>query len=223
MTIPEGAIEVGSHFYLFKSKTNTTDCLISAHGGYERNVGSFEPKNCSLLFYGEHEKYLSDPGLRLMYLSGLHVVEEIPNRETKSSINYILSKYQGRHNESGETYERIAGKIESEDQSIGNLLDRIAKAKDDKGRERAQDQLKMYKSMNVLTIRNRWWRSDLSLESAVTAAKKALPSLTRFHCSFCRSLIGNDDAGPRTSCTRRISEPAIGSTGDLLDIEVPYA
>jgi hypothetical protein len=192
--IPSGAIEVGSHFYLFKSKTNAEDCLISAHGGYEANVGTFEPKGATLYFYGEHGNYLSDPGLKLMYMRDLVVTEEIPSTTTRLCIDYILSKYQGRHNSAGETYDSISGKIGSEDDMIAKLLDRIANAKSDQARNVAQWNLPSYKSMSVLTIRNRWWRSDLSLRSAVEAAKKAMPSLKRFHCSFCRSLIGDDNA-----------------------------
>lgn len=193
-SIPQGAIEVGSHFYLFKSSTNAEDCLISAHGGYEKNVGMFTPEGYKILFYGEHDKYLADPGLSLMSNRSLTVYEEIPTPQAPTSLNYILSKYQGRHSDSGETYESIEQKITGEDMQIAKLRERIASAKDDKGRERAQDQLQYFKSMNVLTIRNRWWRSDLSLESAVEEAKKAMPSLIRFHYSFCRSLIGNDNA-----------------------------
>ncbi|MEZ5666478.1 MAG: hypothetical protein R3F55_03405 [Alphaproteobacteria bacterium] len=193
MSIPRGAIEIGSHFYLFKSSTNKEDCLISAHGGYDRNVTMFEPKGCTLFFYGEHGNVLSDPGLALMALKGLKVVEQIPDAKNKKALNYILSKYQGRHSKANETYEKIIGRIESEDTQIAKLLDRIANAASEFQRSNAQTQLAYYKSMNVLTIRNRWWRSDLSLESAVTAAKKALPSLTRFHCSFCRSFVEDDN------------------------------
>lgn len=195
MTIPAGAIAVGSHFYLFKSSTNKEDCLISAHGGYERNVTTFAPKGCTLYFYGEHGKVLSDPGLSLMAIRGLKVVEQVPDTGKPTAINYILSKYQGRHSGANETYDKIAGRIGSEDAQIAKLRQRIAAAASEKLRQGARQQLAYYQSMNVLTVRNRWWRSDLSLETAVTEARAAMPSLIRFHCSFCRSLIGDDKAG----------------------------
>src|SRR5690348_15019266 len=115
MSIPNGAIAIGSKLYLFKSKSNSTDCLISAHGGYYKTTKSFEvPLGCSVLFYGEHHKTLSDPGIKLADTHAKPVETVGPG---KDCLNYVLSKYQGSHNKAGETYEKIAGRIEFQDNS----------------------------------------------------------------------------------------------------------
>lgn len=52
--------------------------------------------------------------------------------------------------------------------------------------------------MSVVTIRNRWSGGDVYLKDVIKAARKELPGMKRFHCSFCRSLIGDDNAGSST-------------------------
>ena len=49
----------------------------------------------------------------------------------------------------------------------------------------------------MLTIRNRWNKSDVSLKEAIKAIVRYKPEVKKIHCSFCRSLVG--DANPETS------------------------
>ncbi|MEH3106338.1 MAG: hypothetical protein PGN09_03375 [Sphingomonas fennica] len=51
-------------------------------------------------------------------------------------------------------------------------------------------------SMSVVTIRNRWslMGGDVYLHDVIKAVRKEFPGIKRFHCSFCRSLVGDDKA-----------------------------
>lgn len=92
---PEGAIAIGSKLYFFKSKTNSTDCLISAHGGYYKSTSTFDvPEGVEVIFYGIHGNLLQDPGIRLIGFDA-EPVQTIPNQQDgRTCMNYALSKYQ---------------------------------------------------------------------------------------------------------------------------------
>ncbi len=177
---------VGDKLYLFKSTENATDCLISAHGGYYKQNRSFTvPNGVQLLFYGEHKKVLADPGLKMMHqVKGLEVVDTFAGG-SKDCPDYILSKYQGSHNTNNETYESILAEIGIEDTKHAKVSARGASG---------AAQLKWVGAMSVLTIRNRFLRADLNLSYVIKEAVAAMPTLTTFHCSFCRGLIGDDNA-----------------------------
>ncbi len=201
MTMPPGAEPLGSKLYVFKSKTNVKDVLISAHGGYYRANNTFDvPTGVSMKFYGEHDKTLSDPGMSLMYLNA-EVTEEIP--AGKPCINYILSKYQGRHNQAGETYGSINSFIDAEDQRIFKTMLSWSAEQNASRKNIQAHQLASYKSMSVVTIRNRAMRSDVNLSYVVETVKKAMPGAVNFHCSFCRSNI--NDANPDSSRVQLIA------------------
>lgn len=180
---PTGATALGSHFYLFKSKTNTTDCLISAHGGYSKTTSDFTVNGCTLFFYVDHDSALADPGMALMYKRG-KPVETITS--TQKCRNYILSKYQGRHSKSGETYQTIYDAIQKDDEFTLEIM-----GLKDKMDERSwAASMQQTRSMSILTIRNRWFNTNQNLSDAIAAARREMSTLVNFHCSFCRSLIG---------------------------------
>lgn len=181
---PQGATALGKHFYLFKSQTNQTDCLISAHGGYKKTTGTFKVKGCSVKFYVAHGSALSDPGMELMYNKNANIVSTV--EDNGECMNYILSKYQGRHNKNGETYEKIHKAINFEDNCI-NILNH---GKDDFLPEDWEASMKLTRAMSILTIRNRWFNTNQNLRDAIAAARLEMNTLVNFHCSFCRSLIG---------------------------------
>ena len=49
-------------------------------------------------------------------------------------------------------------------------------------------------AINIVTVRNRVGAGDIRLSDLITAVRGAFPSITIFHCSFCRSSM-NFDAG----------------------------
>ena len=178
---------IGDKLYIFKSTQNTTDCLISAHGGYYKENRDFPvPTGATLLFYGEHKKVLADPGLKMMHqVKGLEVVDTYGAGGIADCPDYILSKYQGSHNNNNETYKSILAEIGIEDTNFEKVSAR--------GTAGAA-QLKWVGAMSVLTIRNRFLRADVNLSYVIKMALEAMPTLTTFHCSFCRGMIGDDDA-----------------------------
>lgn len=180
---PQGATALGSHFYLFKSATNKTDCLISAHGGFRKTTATFNVSGCTLYFYVDHGSALADPGMALMYKKG-KPVETIGNNE--KCRNYILSKYQGRHSKGRETYETIQEAIQTDDAFTSQVLG-LKDVMDERSWLLSMQQTK---SMSVLTIRNRWFNTNQNLSDAIKAARREMNTLVNFHCSFCRSLIG---------------------------------
>ncbi|NYZ12245.1 hypothetical protein HL658_06770 [Azospirillum sp. RWY-5-1] len=180
---PKGATALGSHFYLFKSETNKTDCLISAHGGYKKTTSDFTVKGCTLYFYVDHDFALADPGMALMYKKGKPVETISDNQKCR---NYILSKYQGRHSKSGETYETIHDAIQRDDAYTSQILS-LKGIMDEKSWKLSMQQTN---SMNILTIRNRWFNTNQNLSDAIAAARREMSTLVNFHCSFCRCLVG---------------------------------
>jgi hypothetical protein len=199
-TIPKQ--ELGSYLYFFESSMGGANCLISAHGGYVKNNSDFKlskiGKGLTVTFYGEHKKVLSDPGLDLLSKRPV-TVNEHP-RDGDQILDYVLSKYQGKHSGANETYDKIE-KVLAYDterrQLFEEQMDEVNKNPDLK---------KIYDSLascNVVTIRNRWNKSDISLKYVLEAVVKYKPAIKHFHCSFCRSLIG--DPNPETSAV--VSRP----------------
>jgi len=196
VAVPQGAIALGDWYYLFQSRTNPTDCLISAHGGYEKvhNTLAMRP-GFKVHFYTQHDQTLADPGLALMYLNQ-PPTDTYEHGDDKVFVNYMLSKYQGTHSNANETYESIYRKISQEDGFIARYQHEAVHGATPMRRQIAAGQLPLHKSMSVLTIRN---RSSLlafkappeltTLKNAMDAAIRAMPTLRVFHCSFCRSLI----------------------------------
>ena len=86
--------------------------------------------------------------------------------------NYILSKNAGRHEVPGYT-DQGAGQWEMD--YVG--LQSVAK---DLG-------------VVVVSIRNRWWHCGVTLKDAVKDVRKEVPSITIFHCMFCRVREGYDN------------------------------
>lgn len=168
MSRPAGATPLGRHLYLFRSKTNSADCIISAHGGYLFDTMSFTvPKGIELRFYSPHSTALLDPGLEEFHE---HLAEAVPvevRTGGKSCRDYLLEKYQGRHNEAGETYDSIVASVRERDKGLGGA--------------------------SVVTIRNRWdLVVGLKLSDVVAAVRREIPTIRRFYCCFCRANVVSD-------------------------------
>jgi len=199
---PEGATSLGSKLYIFKSKSNSTDCLISAHGGYYKGTSTFTvATGVEVIFYGVHGNVLQDPGVRLIDYAA-KPVQTIPNpQDGRQCLNYVLSKYQGSHGGSpgkpAETYEKIKNRVKFNDDTLSERFTKLTTTQKPKEGEIILKSILAYKTMSVVTIRNRWFLSngDVYLKDAIEEVRKALPGIKRFHCSFCRNLVGDDNAG----------------------------
>ena len=202
---PQGAVDIGHSLYLFKSETNSVDCIISAHGGYVSANQSFTvPKGVKIIFYGPHGAALLDPTIT-SFLRSQGEAEPVEVFEGGDTCrNYLLSKYQGAHaGESGkevvETYGQINQGVATRDKIRTNKFDILMKASkvsepDAKRAKLAMEQIEHTRGGSVLTVRNRWHVFlGVPLKEAINAARKAYPSLREFHCLFCRSyMLGKD-------------------------------
>ncbi len=215
--MPQGAIPLGSYLYLFLAPSNQTDCLISAHGGYSKNVKPLRvPNGVNLFFYAPHDHVLTDPGLDLMAKTkGAIVVDHwTSGTDPTTTFDYSLSKYQnsektgrfrdimkkidgdyGKHNQAAENYTAIMTEIQKQDNKVKRFQGVIDNPNSKpKSVELAVEQLKMVSgAMNVLTVRNRFNKSDVSLSYAIAEVIKRRPSIVNFHCSFCRGLDTEDN------------------------------
>lgn len=195
-SIPDGATPIGSKLYIFKSKSNSTDALISAHGGYYKGNKTFRvPEGVEIIFYGIHGNVLSDPGLKMTNTKA-KVVETFGGG--KQCIDYELSKYQGRHagtsGNPSETYGQIASHVQQVDKTITQKFDALITTKNAKFAEVLVRGIQNSQSMSLITIRNRWNSQNVYLKDLLSLVLRSYPGMKRFHCSFCRSLVGNDNA-----------------------------
>src|SRR5215472_14590830 len=73
MPTPAGAVKLGSELYLFAAQTQSTDCIIDAHGGYMFECRTFTvPPNLTLIFYSQHGQEVTDPGQGALRLAEYH-------------------------------------------------------------------------------------------------------------------------------------------------------
>lgn len=199
MSKPNGAVEISSTMYLFKSGTNASDCIISAHGGYVLENRAFKvPDRTTIHFYGDHGAALIDPGIGDFSKR----LSKAKPRETLTAgqqcRNYLLTKYQGAHaGESGkevlETYDMVSQSVQNRDKVRASRF--TAALKSNGVPQQKQMELLMEDwGGSVLTIRNRWnVFMGVPLAEAIAAVQKASPSIRVFHCSFCRSnMLGED-------------------------------
>lgn len=213
-TKPAAAVACGRYCYLFKSKTNSSDCMISAHGGFVAENRSFTvPQGVEVIFYGTHGAALQDPNISSFApnLSKAIPVEVAPGGQ--SCRNYLLSKYQGAHagasgTEVVETYDQIAGAIASRDRVRQAKFDKMLKTPG--GVVSTED--KVFTDLmenwggSILTIRNRWdVLTGVPLSEAIKAARKEMPSLRAFHCIFCRCTMLPDKMAHRLGQTQKPS------------------
>ncbi|WP_237215327.1 putative adhesin [Falsiroseomonas oryziterrae] len=219
MSIPEGAIAIGSHLYLFKTQARQDACVITAHGGYKKNVAQFEvPKYTMVHFFQRHDYTLRDPGTLIMRERPDERIAEVV-MGGQLCIDYVLAKYQGRHSENYETYASVRAAINAADnqsratdrtialqrrflENLPTLADPAAIQLQQQDVQRVRARLaeaEADRALNamahVVTIRNRFRHSAVSLSYVIKEVQKALPDVRFFYCSFCRSLIGRE-GGP---------------------------
>ncbi len=172
---------IGDTMYLFRMPGNP-DCdtlVISAHGGIKsKNSPTFQvPEGTTLQYYSEHGVVTDDLGIRNFATGGKQNQRTDAISGPARSYNYDLSKYQGKHNKAGETYE-----------SIESAQDYVTQFREIAQAARSQGVAVPYSptDFDVLTIRNRWWISGMTLSAALTAVAKT-KTYSIVHCYFCRS------------------------------------
>lgn len=184
--------EIGEHIRIFEHPHGGEVCIITAHGGYQKDNSLFSlGDGLKVCFYNPHGTVLADPGLQA-YNKQLKVVDEFP-RDGRELPDYILTKYQGRHSKPSlfkppaETYGSIRGHIRQEEQVWEDLSDPAIIAQD----PRLQQVLDNMRSCHIVTIRNRFMAPDITLKSVIRQVLDFQDlTIREFHCMFCRSLIG---------------------------------
>jgi hypothetical protein len=214
MAIPEGATALGSNLYLFKSGTNSVDCIISAHGGFVSESRTFTvPGNLALRFYSSHGASVIDPSIAEFFRSQERAAPVETFAGGDKCPNYLLSKYQGDdHNKMGETYGMVNTSMTNRDKQRGKNFNALMRASDSDNpnpdlRQLYLEQLTNAPGASVLTIRDRWnVLMGVTLADAVKAVRKAVPTIGVIHCLFCRSYMLPDKIGNALGVTMRPDE-----------------
>lgn len=172
MKFGDGAwvVKLTDHYVIGNTKT-ATECWISGHGGADSgdylidNKTFTVPDGCSVKFFQPH-------GYCIIYrTNGLRTGKPIQNSEDNDvdfgpgevCTNYILNKFEGRHSGVSQANWDERGYSYESLQSIC-----------DEGK------------VVVVTIRNRWFHSHVTLQDTVRAVRRIAPGITRFNCLFCR-------------------------------------
>ncbi len=190
-------IELGSDMYLFTraGENYAAECVISAHGGWYAACGEFTvPPDVTLCFYCQDGESADDFGMGNWRTTAFEKAQEIftPGDRVK---NYFLTKYQGRHNETGETYQSLQHTIDHLEQQNQNRARVLAGGGAYFGSGHVNP-------IDVATVRNRK-RADgkltllgtgLLLQDVIECLLSKHP-YRLFHCFFCRDHIHNKAVG----------------------------
>jgi Putative adhesin Stv domain len=214
MATPEGAIALGSNLYLFKSTTNSVDCIISAHGGFISESRTFTvPGKLELRFYSSHGASVIDPSISEFFRNQERAAPVETFTGGNQCPNYLLSKYQGAdHNQMGEDYNMVNTAMTNRDKQRGKNFNALMRSSDPDNpntdlQKMYLEQLSNAPGASVLTIRNRWnVLMGVTLSDAVKAVRKAIPTIGVIHCLFCRSYMLPDKIGNALGVTMRPDE-----------------
>lgn len=199
MSKPDGSTSLGSSIYLFKSQTNASDCMISAHGGYVSENRSFKvPGSTTIHFYGDHGAALLDPQINdfARKLSRADPIETVTGGN--NCRNYLLTKYQGAHageggKETVETYQQVASQVTTSDLVRSKKFQTLLKSTG-RSQEITMESLMENWGGSIVTIRNRWnVFLGVPLATVISEVKKHSPAIRVFHCVFCRSYMLGED------------------------------
>jgi hypothetical protein len=182
-------IPIGKNQYIFTAGEGINDradeLVISSHGHFWFRAEEFTvPDWTTLHFYGPHKKALQDPTLASVGWQSVEAYEVF--KPGSRARNYTLSKYQGRHGNKDETYERIAHEVELDREMVLNFLN----ASEEEQRKYAGTGM-TFENWDVLTIRHRRFRYNPSLKSVLEVMGRTEQwRYPHIHCSFCRCRIG---------------------------------
>lgn len=195
--------ELGSKLYIWTKTAGAAspgvkECVISAHGGQTIINSRFEVKGVTLRFYCPHGYALTDPGLEAVITQSVRHCQEVKDGKVQ---DYVLSKYQGKHNKAGETYQKIGGLAETLEKGSSDLMDAtldfLGKYAEETNEKRKAKFLEIVdrniaqleskgRWMDIITLRNRRMRFDLNLSEVIKKLNASGYGYTTVHCSFCR-------------------------------------
>lgn len=183
---------LGDRMYFLKPSEPTDRAIISAHGGHDllSTTNTFPvPAGLTLRFYSDDGFSVDDPGLTNFYRKNAVVKETLTGGD--NCFDYGLTKYQGAgHNKMGETYDSIAKCIADEVAHLRNFEEDLFRAIG-QFNDRAADRLRAAKAKlqfpAVATVRNRRFKTDLTLRMVLNTVVAAAPEIKIFDCLFCRS------------------------------------
>ena len=182
---------VGDKIYMMIPKDPPSRVIITAHGGHTvvTKTNTFEvPEGLVLRFYSDDGASVLDPGFS-RFFSRVSVPKEIIS-EREICFDYILSKYQGRHGNKNETYASLGNDIDDMYAMAKVHADGIETFADF-WPERADDSRAIHAQAKnvpaILTVRNRWFKGDMTLSLALACIQSAAPSVRIVDCLFCRS------------------------------------
>jgi hypothetical protein len=200
MPTPNGAVKLGSDAYLFASQTQTTDCIIDAHGGYTFECRTFTvPAGLTLIFYSDHGQAVTDPGQGALRLAKYQ--DLVGGIETITAgnpcKNYLLSKSWGHHTFAPGTTDAQGQPMAityGDASTATQTLDADRTARVDRYNKASKAQLTtgtmagLPPTASLITVRNRWdIIAGVPLKDLLLQATQQMPTLTRFHCLFCRT------------------------------------
>lgn len=164
-------VKLKNHYVVGNTK-NATACYIGAHGGsagasYGLDSKTFNiPTGCNVKFYQPHGYCFS---LNNNFLrTGKPLKQDRSEGDVEfgpgeTCTNYLLNKFEGTHG--------ADDLDDAEDQ--GTTYTALQSIADEAG-------------IVMVTIRNRWSASSVSLEDTIIAVRELAPSIVTFHCLFCR-------------------------------------
>ena len=202
--------KIGKYLYLFTPDSGiATECVISAHGGWDPQMGTFKvPPGLELRFYADEGEASDDFGLANWASMSKRVLTNT-YFEGDDVKNYSLTKYQGKHNKD------VPGNPRETYGSIGKVVNDLSAR-----HEMEAQYFAKYGRIpgghtaiiDVLTVRNRINEDDrktllgtsLLLEDVINTVTQS-SHYAVFHCFFCRNRINRVAAwGNRKYVQRRI-------------------
>lgn len=183
-------VAIGSYIYLHRPNrpfnADEFHLLISAHGVVAGSTFRV-PDWANLHFYGKHGAALSDPGFREIIEGKYQVFESKMGGET--CPDYFVSKYQGRHGNRRETYEKLQEAVQSNSDWL-DTVQRLAAAGNARAVKSTLNRQNFAFYFDVLTIRNRYHgiTAPMGVKLSWVLAELANHGYryNQIHCSFCR-------------------------------------
>lgn len=224
MATPNGAVEVGSNAYLFKSPASEMkDCFIVAHGGQIDLTQKFDvPQGQEVVFLASHgQKVKGDGPLGLYNMWAKRSVSPIENDNQVRALDavqryahgrpcpdYILAKAMGEHWEDPAnrgTYDQVLQNYTGTYLKMGKVL-LYPCVRPGGGRNWVPHFVTIRNRTSIFHSKNIWLSAVIAELNAV-AAKQGLV-FERFYCGHCR-----DDDSSRANALRRTAGRAkLGST-----------
>ena len=147
-------------------KTTAADryhCFISSHGDVKGKGFITVPDGVFVVFYGPHGNMIVDPGINSLNNGKIKIFPYEIKGPGSQIHNYELRKYQGKHGEKTETYERIAEVVQQTEENI--IQGRI----------------------DIATIRYRQFKKNpATLKYIMEQFAEANLGYKVYHCCFCR-------------------------------------